>query len=294
MWHVSEKFKKTVIYGRYILMPIRKTNPFAKIFQYFSPLFYCNWFGMKFFMECLIKTIYFVYNALISLVKKLKSLSSGSYHKYAGFLWSCTSTWKKATIAQPIWLIPTGIALGYAYHYLYWAWWLGWRLAFAIVRTRILACFFHTVRLIETTAIGKLFFFGALGLLAHSLGWVDLSPAHLEAVLTEIFHVKNYIPTVVPLEPVVCHEVIQATDPKVAMKSMSEILKELRLKDDLRTVYFENNWSPVGQVFIDQTTGRDVRLNGLPCSPITKAVRTMTFTTAPQPGKIFLAAAKFM
>ena len=58
-------------------MPIRKTNPFTKIFQYFSSFFYCNWSGMKFFMECLTKTIYFVYNAIISLVKKSKGLVSG-------------------------------------------------------------------------------------------------------------------------------------------------------------------------------------------------------------------------
>ena len=105
----------------------------------------------------------------------------------------------------------------------------------------MLACLNHTIRIIETTVIGKVILGLSIALLTHTLGYADLSPAHLEAVLTEIFHVKNYIPTVVPLEPVVCHEVIQATDPKVAMKSMSEILKELRLKDDLRTVYFENN-----------------------------------------------------
>ena len=275
-------------------MPIRKTNPFAKIFPYFSSFFYCNWFGMKFFMECVSKTIYFVCTPLFSLVKKLKSLSSGSYHKYAGFFMEWYLYVKNAIIAQPIWLVPTFIALGYASYYLYWAWWLGWNLALAIVRARILACLNHTVRIIETTVIGKVIFGLSIALLAHSLGWVDLSPAHLEAVLSEIFHVRNYIPTVVPLEPVVCHEVIQATDHKVAMKSISEILKELRLKDDLRIVYFENDWTRPGEVFWDQTTGRDIRLNGLPCSPITKAVRSMTFTTAPQPGKIFLAAEKFM
>ena len=69
------------------------------------------------------------------------------------------------------------------------------------MKARFLACFHHTVRLIETTAIGRLFFFGALGLLAHSLGWVDLSPTHLEAILSEIFHVRNYLPPVLPLEP---------------------------------------------------------------------------------------------
>ena len=182
-------------------MPIRKTNPFTKIFQYFSSFFYCNWLGMKFFMECLTKTIYFVYNAIISLVKKSKGLVSGFYHKYAGFFMEWYLYVKNAIIAQPIWLIPTGIALYHVYSFLHWAWWLGWRLALAIVRARFLACFYHTVRLIETTAIGKLFFFGALGLLTHSLGWADLSPTHLEAILSEIFHVRNYLPPVLPLEP---------------------------------------------------------------------------------------------
>ena len=176
-------------------MPIRKTNPFAKIFPYFSSFFYCNWFGMKFFMECVSKTLNFIYNSLISLVKKSKGLVSGFYHKYSGFIAWCI--WIKETLmAKPILLIPTGIALYHVYSFLYWAWWLGWRLAFAIVRARILACLLHTVRLIETTVIGKVFFFGSLALLTHSLGYADLSPAHLHAVLTEIFHVKNYIPSV--------------------------------------------------------------------------------------------------
>ena len=271
-------------------MPIRKTNPFAKIFPYFSSFFYCNWFGMKFFMECLIKTIDFVYNSLISLVKKSKGLVSGFYHKCSGFIAWCVSI--KATLtAKPILLIPTGIALYHVYSFLYWAWWLGWRLAFAIVRARILACLYHTVRLIETTVIGKVIFGLSLALLTHSLGYADLSPAHLEAVLTEIFHVRNYLPPVLPLEPVVCHEVIQAADTKVAIKPISEILKEVN--DDFHVVYFENDWSRPGQVFWDQTTRGDIRLNGLPTSPITKAVKSMTFTTAPQPGKIFLAAVKF-
>ena len=43
-------------------------------------------------MECLSKTLNFVYNSFISLVKKSKGLVSGSYHKYAGFLWSDAST----------------------------------------------------------------------------------------------------------------------------------------------------------------------------------------------------------
>ena len=182
-------------------MPIRKINPFTKIFPYFSSFFYCIWLGMKFFMECLSKTIYFIHNALISLVKKLKSLSSGSYHKYAGFFMEWNLYVKNAIIAQPIWLLPTGIALGYAYYYLYWAWWLGWRLTFAILRARILACLHHTVRLIETTAIGKVIFGLSLALLSHHLGYADLSPAHLHALLTEIIQIRNYMPPFLPLEP---------------------------------------------------------------------------------------------
>ena len=112
-------------------------------------------------------------------------------------------------------------------------------MAFAILRARFLACLHHTVRLIETTVIGKVIFGLSLALLSHSLGYADLSPAHLHTVLTEIFHVKNYIPPVLPLEPVVCHEVIQAADTKVAIKPISEILKEVN--DDFRTVYFEND-----------------------------------------------------
>ena len=171
-------------------MPIRKTNPFTKIFPSFSSFFYCNCLGMKFFMECLTKTIYFVYNAIISLVKKSKGLVSGFYHKYAGFFMEWYLYVKNAIIAQPIWLIPTGIALYHVYSFLYWAWWLGWRLALAIVRARILACLSHTVRIIEETVIGKVIFWLSLALLTHSLGYADLSPAHLHALLSEIFHVK--------------------------------------------------------------------------------------------------------
>ena len=76
---------------------------------------------MKFFMECLIKTVILVYNFLVSLVKKLKSLSNGSYHKYAGFFMEWYLYVKNAIIAQPILLIPTGIAVCYASYYLYWA-----------------------------------------------------------------------------------------------------------------------------------------------------------------------------
>ena len=110
-----------------------------------------------------------------------------------------------------------------------------------LLRARILACLHHTFRLIETTVIGKVIFGLSLDLLTHILGYADLSPAHLEALLSEIFHVRNYIPTVVPLEPGICHEVIQSADPKVAIKPISEILKEIRLRDDLRTIYFEND-----------------------------------------------------
>jgi len=99
-------------------MPIKKINPFTKIFPYFSSFFYCNWLGMKFFMECLIKTVILVYNSLISLVNKSKGLVSGFYHKYSGFIAWCVSI--KATLtAKPILLIPTGIALYYVYYYLY-------------------------------------------------------------------------------------------------------------------------------------------------------------------------------
>ena len=258
--------------------------------RFLSFFFLPSFYGFLFLKECLIKTLNFVCSPLFSLVKKLKSLSSGSYHKYAGFFMEWYLYVKNAIIAQPIWLVPTFIALGYASYYLYWAWWLGWRLALAIVRARILACLNHTARIIETTVIGKIIFGLSIALLSHSLGWVDLSPAHLEALLSEIFHVRNYIPTVVPLEPGICHEVIQAADTKVAMKSISEIVKEHQSD----VVYFENNWSPIGQVFINKTTRQDIALNGFPTSPITKAVRSMTFTTAPQPGKVFWAAVKFM
>ena len=43
----------------------------------------------------------------------------------------------------------------------------------------------------------------------------------------------------VPLEPGICHEVIQAADTKVAIKPISEILKEVN--DDFHVVYFEND-----------------------------------------------------
>ena len=107
------------------------------------------------------------------------------------------------------------------------------------MRARFLARLHHTVRIIENTAIGKLIFFGSLAFLSHHLGYADLSPAHLQALLSEILHVINYLPPVLPLEPVVCHEVIQATEPKVAIKPISEILKEVN--DDFHVVYFEND-----------------------------------------------------
>ena len=106
------------------------------------------------------------------------------------------------------------------------------------MRARFLACLHHTVRIIENTVIGKVIFFGSLAFLSHHLGYADLSPAHLHALLTEILHIRNYMPPVPPLEPVVCHELIQATDPKVAIKPISEYLKEVN--DDFRTVYFRN------------------------------------------------------
>ena len=61
--------------------------------------------------------------------------------------------------------------------------------------------------------------------------------------------------------------------PKVAMKSLSEIVKE----NESDVVYFRNHWSYPGEVFIDKTTKQDVALNGFPCSPIMKAARSMTF-----------------
>ena len=205
MWHVSEKFKKTVIYGKYILMPIRKINPLLRAFLSFSAFIHSVWLGVLFFKECVSKTLNFVCSPLFSLIKKLKSLSSGSYHKYAGFFMEWCLYVKNAIIAQPIWLVPTGIALGYASYYLYWAWWLGWWLAFTIVKARFLACLGHTVRLIEETVIGKVIFGLSLALLSHHLGYADLSPAHLHALLTEIIHIRNYMPPVLPLEPYACH-----------------------------------------------------------------------------------------
>ena len=113
----------------------------------------------------------------------------------------------------------------YIYIYIYWSWKLGWWLAFTIVRARFLACLGHTVRIIENTVIGKLVFGGSLAFLFHHLGYADLSPAHLHALLTEILNIRNYMPPVPPLEPVVCHELIQATDPKVAIKPLSDYIK---------------------------------------------------------------------
>ena len=185
-------------------MPIGKNNLFIRIFPSFLPFFYSIWLEMIFFKECLIKTVDFVCNSLISLVKKSKGLVSGFCHKYSGFIAWYVSI--KATLtAKPILLIPAGIALYYVYYYLYWAWWLGWRLAFAILRARFLACLHHTVRLIETTVIGKVIFGLSLALLSHSLGYAALSPAHLHALLTEIIHIRNYMPPVLPLEPYACH-----------------------------------------------------------------------------------------
>ena len=107
------------------------------------------------------------------------------------------------------------------------------------MRARILACLGHTVRIIEETVIGKVIFGLSLALLTHSLGYADLSPAHLHALLTEIFHVKNYIPPVLPLEPEICHEVIQSADTKVAIKPLSDYIRE----DDNGIVYFKNWWN---------------------------------------------------
>ena len=73
--------------------------------------------------------------------------------------------------------------------------------------------------------LGKLVFGGSLAFLFHHLGYADLSPAHLHALLTEILNIRNYMPPVPPLEPVVRHELIQATDPKVAIKPLSDYIK---------------------------------------------------------------------
>ena len=90
-------------------MPIRKTNPLLKAFLSFLAFIYPIWLGMIFFKECLIKTVDFVYNALISLVNKSKGSVSSYYHKYSGFIAWCVSI-KATLIAKPILLIPTGIA----------------------------------------------------------------------------------------------------------------------------------------------------------------------------------------
>ena len=122
-----------------------------------------------------------------------------------------------------------------------------------------------------------------MALFSHHLGYADLSPAHLQALLTEILHIRNYIPPVLPLEPDMYHEVIQSADTKVAMKSLSQYAKEA--ESDI--VYFRNYWSCWGEVFWDKTTKRDVALNGFPTSPIMKAARSMSFTPGPGPGKSF-------
>ena len=91
------------------------------------------------------------------------------------------------------------------------------------------------------------------------------------------------MPPVLPLEPYACHEIIQSADTKVAMKSLSEIVKE----NESDVVYFRNHWTYPGEIFIDKTTKQDVALNGFPCSPIIKAARSITFEPGPRPGKIF-------
>ena len=73
------------------------------------------------------------------------------------------------------------------------------------MRARILACLGHTVRIIEETVIGKVIFKLSLALLSHHLGYADLSPAHLHALLTEIIHIRNYMPPVLSLELYACH-----------------------------------------------------------------------------------------
>ena len=95
-------------------MPIGKNNLFIRIFPSFLPFFYSIWLEMIFFKECLIKTVDFVYNALISLVNKSKGLVSSYYHKYSGFIAWCSYI-KETLIAKPILLIPTGIAGYYVY-----------------------------------------------------------------------------------------------------------------------------------------------------------------------------------
>ena len=271
-------------------MSIRKINPLLNAFLSFSAFIHSVWLGVLFFKECVSKTLNFVCSPLFSLVKKSKGLVSGSCHKYAGFFLEWYLYVKNAIISQPILMVPISITGYYIYYYIAWAWQVGWWLAFVIVRARFLACLNHTVRLIENTVIGKLFFFGSLGFLSHHLGWVDLSPAHLEAVLTEIFHIRNYVPPVLPLEPYACHEIIQSADTKVAMKSLSEIVKE----NESDVVYFRNHWTYPGEIFIDKTTKQDVALNGFPCSPIIKAARSITFEPGPRPGKIFWSTVQYM
>ena len=195
-------------------MPIRKTNPLLKAFLSFSAFIHSVWLGVVFFKDCLFKGIGSIYDNLVFLVERLWNSSNGSCRKYAGFFLEWYLYAKKTLIAKPILLIPTGIAEYYVYYYLYWVCHLGWWLAFAIVRARFLACLHHTVRIIENTVIGKVIFFGSLAFLSHHLGYAYLSPAHLHALLTEILHIRNYMPPVPPLEPEICHEVIQSADPK--------------------------------------------------------------------------------
>ena len=168
----------------------------------------------------------FIYYILFSLVNKFKGLARGSYHKYAGFFLEWYLYVKNAIVTNPIWLVPISMAGWYIWYYIAWAWQVGWWLAFTIVKARFLRCLLHTVRLIEETVIGKVIFGLSLALLSHHLGYADLSPAHLEALLTEILHIRNYIPPVLPLEPDIYHEVIQSADTKVAMKSLSQYAKE--------------------------------------------------------------------
>ena len=80
--------------------------------------------------------------------------------------------------------------------------------------SKVFSLFTPHSAIIENTVIGKVIFFGSLAFLSHHLGYADLSPAHLHALLTEILHIRNYIPPVPPLEPEIYHEVIQAADPK--------------------------------------------------------------------------------
>ena len=89
--------------------------------RFLSFFFLPSFYGFLFLKECLSKSVDFVYNSLISLVKKSKGLVSGFYHKYSGFIAWCV--WVKETLmAKPILFIPTGIALYHIYSFLYWAW----------------------------------------------------------------------------------------------------------------------------------------------------------------------------